>query len=385
MTHEIKIRRKATDTNPAHSLNIVRKQLTELEINDPAVRVNPSSPFQVQRTHDGGSTWVDSPTDDPRHTPGARRPPRTGSARRCDAAANATAWIKQNIDALELSLFGSALATAIVPLLFIAFFGPIGVVLDLLIGALAGLESYSAGTLNAAFTTTHYTTIENIIYCHMDDDGQISATALAAIKSDIDAQLGGTIASVLDILLPIWGEVGLSNAGAVGTEVGSCGSFYCFCPGGIVLFGGNGYPSPWNRRSGFGNVTCTPYGCSYDGTNDKMVGCLTTINNAAIYAEASYPGTPPLASIGKITMRYSAHSSRSGVGAFIEIYDHMNTSPVQRYVTSANAVAEGDHLTFTHTFTTPLTISGDSMYRLYVGANAGSGQADLEFLELCPP
>ena len=52
----------------------------------------------MQNTYDGGTTWVDKPSADPRGGTAYQRPPRGTGDVRCDAAANAVKWIHDFID-----------------------------------------------------------------------------------------------------------------------------------------------------------------------------------------------------------------------------------------------------------------------------------------------
>jgi len=86
--------------------------------------------------------------------------------------------------------------------------------------------------LTAAFTTTEYDALLCIFYCNVDASGQVSATKLAHIETLITSQLNTTAALVVNAILFIQGEVGLSNAGVfeglTGQDCSACECEWCF-------------------------------------------------------------------------------------------------------------------------------------------------------------
>lgn len=206
------------------NIQIFRKRLTESEVAPANLRYNAECDC-VEMTPDGGTTWNRADGSDPRRAAGFRLPPRTGVDRKCDAAANMLKWLKDFIDSVTDALAGGALAFQVanqVLAFYELIFGEVGVLIGLVIEAASILFGIGAGALEAAFTSDQYDLLLCIFLCAADADGQISADTFASIQSQVNLQLNTTAALVSNLILGSQGEVGMSNAGAIGAEVGDC-------------------------------------------------------------------------------------------------------------------------------------------------------------------
>lgn len=201
-------------------MKIVRKLLTDAEVTPPGTRYDVDCNC-IQRTVDGGDTWTDSPGDDPRLADGWRLPTRTSADPQCDAAANMVDLVHQTIDdaVSQASVWGAA--TSLLDLWLLAV-GPVGWVVDLIVIACEAFFFIGLEAIDLTFTDAVYDDLLCIFFCGCDSTGKVDAASMAEILSAID-DLGDVIISgVMYAILNTWGPVGLSNAGAVGEEVGDC-------------------------------------------------------------------------------------------------------------------------------------------------------------------
>jgi len=212
------------DENGDYPAIVVRSRLRESDVIPANMRYNPETDT-VQTTPDGGETWNDAEGSDPRRAPSFRRPPRTGTDRRCDAAANMVAWVHSFMDDIIAALTGVGTAGTIlsVALNWWSFlFEPVAII-DLIAEVTATIGGLGSSLLSTSFDEETYGLLLCIFLCGCDEDGQVSADGLAVIQSQVAAQLNTTAAIVMGLILGAQGEVGLSNAGAIGSEVGDCG------------------------------------------------------------------------------------------------------------------------------------------------------------------
>lgn len=210
-------------------MKIVRKKLTPDELIPKNTRYNADCDC-IEVTPDNGSTWNELGTgSDPRHGAGFLKPARTGVDARCDAAENMSSTLKKNISDIILAVNVGAIGTSM--MVDFAFLSTgVGFFADLALIIAEGIVALTLTAIEAAFTDAVYAQLTNIFFCDIADDGRVSAAELAQIESDVSAQIGGLVSVVFNLYMSLWGEVGLSNAGATGAAVGSCGSFDCsFC------------------------------------------------------------------------------------------------------------------------------------------------------------
>lgn len=202
-------------------MEIVRKKLTPNEVTPPNTRYN-SDCDCIQTTPDGGTTWNDGATaSDPRYGDMYRKPVRTGGDPQCDAAENMREALKKNIDDILLATNVGAIGSVMMVDLLL---------LTAAAGFLAGLAVIIAGAIldltltavDAAFTDAVYDQLFCIFYANISGDGSVDATQLDAIKAQVSSDIGGIVSTVFNLYMSLWGEVNLSNAGAVGGAAGDC-------------------------------------------------------------------------------------------------------------------------------------------------------------------
>lgn len=210
-------------------MKIVRKLLTPAELQPVGTRYHVDCNC-IQRTVDDGATWTDAPGEDPRHAAPWRLPPIIADDPKCQAAANMVELVHGSVDRFVSSAGVAQAATTMLDLWLLAV-GPVGWIIDLIVIAAEGFFAIGTVAIELTFTSTVYDELECIFYCNIGDDGQCSAEQLSSILDDIHALGDGVIDGVMDLLLNTWGEVGLSNAGAVGSataDCSGCGCAWCY-------------------------------------------------------------------------------------------------------------------------------------------------------------
>jgi hypothetical protein len=210
-------------------VKIIRGRLSAADVSNPTIRYNPDTD-QIEMTPDGGVTWNPAPGSDPRHSMAFLKPPVAGSSKQCDAAANMVKWLHDFIDQMlfDFELVGSV--TTIINSILLSLnvlsagFATFLEVISELAETISGIGAVG---LTAAFTDDQYDLLICIFFCHAGADGRVTALQLAAMESDITAQLNTTAALVVNAILFLQGEIGLSNAGAIGSETGECDDCGC--------------------------------------------------------------------------------------------------------------------------------------------------------------
>src|ERR1700733_12125250 len=114
-------------------MKIIRGRLSAADVSNPSIRYNGATDT-VQQSPDGGVTWIDTPSLDPRHGAGFLKPPVAGSSKQCDSAANAVAWLHGFIDQMifdfELTWSVTTIINSI--LLELEFLAPYAVLLEII-------------------------------------------------------------------------------------------------------------------------------------------------------------------------------------------------------------------------------------------------------------
>lgn len=205
-------------------MQIVRKYLSADEVSPPGLRYDPDCDC-VQVSPDGGTTWTDDPGADPRHNPAYLLPARGGGSARCDSAESAMQHFKAQVDAFITG--GTILGVVNLWVALLFFIPGVNVLIALILSVAEALFDTGVVVIDAAMTEPVYDQIKCIIYCNMDDDGQVSAEQFADIDSDVNSLIGGVPATVWSLITSAWGEVGLSNAGASGEYTGDCDACEC--------------------------------------------------------------------------------------------------------------------------------------------------------------
>jgi hypothetical protein len=213
---------------PSVSMTLVRSRLSEADFSNPNVRYNPDTD-QLEQTPDGGVTWNPAPGLDPRHSTTFLKPPVGGSSKQCDSAANMVKWLHDFVDQMlfDFELVGSVTTIINSILLELEILAPYFELLGIVSELAETVSGIGATALAAAFTSDQYDLLQCIFFCRADADGRISAAQLVRVESDITRQLNTTAALVTNAILFVQGEIGLSNAGSVGSQTGSCDDCAC--------------------------------------------------------------------------------------------------------------------------------------------------------------
>lgn len=212
-------------------MKIIRGRLNAADVSNPALRYN-SDCDCIQQTPDGGTTWVDVPEADPRHALGYLKPPVAGSSKACDSAANMVKWLHDFIDQMLFDFTLVASVTTIINsiLLELEILAPYIELLGIISELAETISGIGEAGLTLAFTSHEYDLLECIFFCNVDVNGRVSVDKLADIEAATTAQLNTTAALVVNAILFVQGEIGLSNAGAVGGQTGDCTGCDCtFC------------------------------------------------------------------------------------------------------------------------------------------------------------
>lgn len=201
-------------------MKFVRRKISVESIDPPNTRYDETCDCVQTRASDT-SPWVQDDAADPRHGTRYLLPPRTGGTARCDAAENMMQHFKAQVDAFLTAATILQFVNAVLTLAAI-FIPALGILAKLIFVIADALLTIGASVIDAAMTAEVYDQIKCIIYDNIGEDGQMSAAQLADIQTAIDTQIGGTPNLVFDLFTGLWGEVGWSNAGAVGEFVGDC-------------------------------------------------------------------------------------------------------------------------------------------------------------------
>lgn len=328
------------DDDGNYTVDVIRGRLSEEDVIPPNIRYNPDTDT-VQFSPDGGTTWNDAEGQDPRRAPAFLKPARTGTDRACDAAANMVAWIKAFMDEIIEDLTGIGTAGLIVSTALNAWsllFEPIAI-LDLIATVAESVGGFGSTLLDASFTTETYDLLLCIFFCHVDGDGQVDADRFLLVQSDIADQLNPTAAIVMALILGAQGNVGLSNAGAIGDVVGDCTD--CDC-GWCYLWDGSNSPA-WEffPSAGYGGGARGEFsGSSWDSTNHTSFTFSTEILMKIVL---STPST-----LRRIAITYtrtigafSANPGQTDAVIFDSPNDWYNGTVLDTQPSAANTLPEG--------------------------------------------
>lgn len=183
----------------------------------------------VKQIPPGGGSPIEKPEADPRHNTAFQFPPIDADDPQCQAAANIVRFISDLIDEVVAALDHTSEAAGLLPFLLPIFveLGPYGIFIDLMLELASILIGAGATTISDAFTNTVYDQLTCIFYCNIESDGTVTAADLVTIEAEIASIIGGTVQAVLEAMFLIQGEVGLTNAGAVGDAPADCSGCPC--------------------------------------------------------------------------------------------------------------------------------------------------------------
>lgn len=216
------------DDNPDTIVQVVRDELNPDDVTPPGKRYNPDTDTAQIQNPDG--TWTDNPAADTRTDAGAQFAPITADDVPCQSASNMVHWI-ENLVSGTLTVMATASDAGGLLTFLIGLFlelGPFGWLIDIVLTL--ALLMFSAGitALSAAFTSTVYDQLLDILYCVLDADGKMDDAGFATVKARCASEIGGLANDVLQAMLFVMGRVGLNNAGTVDGGTGfDCSSLAC--------------------------------------------------------------------------------------------------------------------------------------------------------------
>lgn len=219
----------STDHNPdavpvdgQYIVAFIRKELRPDEVYPNNVRYNPTT-HAVEFSPDGGTTWVASPSSDPRNM--NLLAPQTGSGAACNSAASQRAYMVKWRTVFDvIGAVGTTVLTmgSLIVGVLGGLPGPWGILFDVAVGV--GQVAITAGkpAVVTALDDTNLDLVECIIYCHLNANNQLDDARLALVQSDITTLIGGTSATILNALLGLQGYGGINSAMALKLGTGTC-------------------------------------------------------------------------------------------------------------------------------------------------------------------
>lgn len=205
---------------------IIRKKLIASDVYPDDIRYNTGTDT-VQSLIDG--EWVDNPAADPRNQ--TTFPPRITSATACDAAQSVVDALKGQIDGILAAIDNGQTAAQIAGLILgLLSFGVFAIFINIALAIANAMLDAGTVTLAAALTSTVYEQLNCILYCHMDNQGRLQPGGFEAVQGDVDGQIGGLAATIINQMLSLAGEGGINNLASLGTSTGDCsGCTDCEC------------------------------------------------------------------------------------------------------------------------------------------------------------
>lgn len=185
----------------------------------------------LQSSSDGGTTWVDDPSEDPRNSSPVY-PPVPGEPspdKRCDAAEGMGQLIKEQVgDQLTDDMSRYTLGQLITDWIKI-YLQTSNPFLALLNIAANQIFALIIALVRSALTTEVYHQLVCAFYCHMEDDLSFTEAGWGAVRDDILGNIEGIAGVFLEHLVFLLGAVGLTNLARsqVGAS-GTCDDCECF-------------------------------------------------------------------------------------------------------------------------------------------------------------
>lgn len=335
-------------------MSIIRKQISEDEIAPTNIIYDPDCDC-IKKDWGDGSGFVDYPQGDPRHSIALLRPALTTDDPRCDSAANMVDWLHRFIDSAIDTMAAFGFLGSVVNLLagYLLELAPEFAWLIALIGeAAAEILGVGSVALNAAFDTGTYDTIQCIFFCRIETDGSVTPDDLERIEADMTAQINTTAALVVNAILAIQGEVGLANAGRIGTMTGDCTS--CLC----------GWCAAWDWTALEDLAGFSLDRGSYDAA---YVGAFVDTNSKSSVILSMTLDTPMR--VTSIATVYSG--SFAGANGAVRINGYLGGSHVINHTTTAG----GSHVGFTWT-------GDETIDYLQIDTNSGTDATESK-IETC--
>jgi hypothetical protein len=234
----------------------------------------------LQRSLNGGTTWVDAPEYDPR-VYSSQYPPLAGADgtdKKCAAATGAALLIKEQVgDQLADSMSRNVLNQLITDWVktYLQTSNPFIALVTVISNLIFSLV---IATLRPALTSGVYDQLKCILYCNIGDDATVSDAQWSQIRADILSDITGIAGIFLEHLIYLLGTMGTTNMlRAGGASSGDCSA--CSCGGGTcaldfnvdegTLVSNDGYyvviDAAWNGTKYVASVTRNDFGvcCTY--------------------------------------------------------------------------------------------------------------------------
>jgi len=193
-------------------MELVRKELSAVEGQAPGQRYNPDCDC-IEVTVNGGVTWTEDPSADPRTNIVYLLPPNEAPDPKCASAAGMVAYVRQSVDTAIDAATVIGLANGIFAI--IVAFLPITILAAVVIAVAEYLVGLVAAALIAAFTEQTYEPLLCIFLEHVEADGTITEAGFTAAQAQIASEIGDIVVDgVISALYSSTGFVGWSNAGA---------------------------------------------------------------------------------------------------------------------------------------------------------------------------
>jgi len=172
------------EANPAvegtPNMQVIRKRLDVSEVTPANLRWNEDCDC-VQQSPDGGTTWVDNPSQDPRSSPIFQVPLRTGTDIRCNSAQQMHDKVKNMLDAIIASSDILQAINSVVGVIAVFFF-EFGIVIEAIWAIVTAVFGIGTSALNAALTDAVYDQLLCIFYCNISGDGSVTPDQFTTIK-----------------------------------------------------------------------------------------------------------------------------------------------------------------------------------------------------------
>jgi len=216
------------------SANLARKLMSGCCDEGELHRFNEQGVYQT--SIDGGETWADDPDGDPR-ADYVGAPPLPGvpsDGKRCAAADNVRGLFEQYRDNL-IDIVGATPSLLAIIAGILAFIGVIagvsgvGIGIGVLFLTMAAEIIQIGGTgITAEITFTALETFKCLVYCRMNDDGELDYEAWQGLLTDIATTFSGFAETFFYQTVNGMGYIGVTNAGTVGAATAAgCGDCGC--------------------------------------------------------------------------------------------------------------------------------------------------------------
>lgn len=195
-----------------------------------------------QSSDDGGLTWHDDPGGDPRNA-GTATPPLPGeasSSKRCAAADNVRDLFEQYRDNL-IEIVGATPTILAIIAGILAFIGTVlglsgvGTAIGVLFLTMAAEMIQIGGTgISGEITFLRLQAFRCLVYCRMNDDGELTYEAWQGLLADIAGRFSGFAETFFYQTVNGMGYIGVSNAGTIGAATADdcedcdCDAEWCY-------------------------------------------------------------------------------------------------------------------------------------------------------------